>query len=837
MIASNAVNLLAAQNTDSQHSINKSSGNRIGVGFGVGGRSIGFTLDLTVSRGRGDADGDDLSYMNAHVNAGNNVSVSGGDTTLKGGVISGNNVAADIGGNLNIESLQDRSTYESKQTSAGFNASLCVPPFCYGASTVGASFSKSNVNGNYLSVLEQSGIKSGDGGFQVAVAGNTDLIGGVLSSSQAVIDQNKNLLTTGSLTSSDLQNKDEHSASGLSLSGSVSAKFGDQTTLPEKLTDEQKEAARADGKPGASGGIGSVSGTQGSVTASGISGGTVVINDQAKQLATGKDADAVLAGVDRSVTTDSSKNAANALTKGWDGQQLQKDVDAQVAITQAFSVQAPKAIAKFADDKIKQLTDQHASLEEIAKWDEGGEYRVALHTVSGALLGGLSGALGSGVVAGSAKQLDDLQTNAEASLIEQGLSPQAAKAAAQAFGELTSLGIGAAVGGESGAATSIATDTNNRQLSVKEIALAKKNATLVQREAKRNGENISVDEAEARIERQILRWVDGSTAQKDGGKTDEVVLSALGMSGKDNSLGMTWDYRNYAKIYGGDYNDPTINQQNVSLYSPLLAQTNVGLTQQQITDRNDGAGAPVAKIGAVALGVATAVEVIPAAGVLANSAFQACKSNIILCINKANIWSSEVAIGDALHTGIGVGVGSLALVPEQKATNAIFDGIGSLKTIPQVQAPLAIGMANTPGVVLRNGLEDHEFLQNTEIAQMIGGVFEGAPSKSFRGIDGWMNGVPVQLKTVEGQSISAIQRNIIKGAINLTNAGYAGDLYIDATKTGISMEKIIDFAKPGTPISNVLNEGSVQRLYIKTSEGWLYMVKGKIATTGGLNGE
>nr|WP_036168368.1 hemagglutinin repeat-containing protein [Massilia sp. 9096] len=462
--ADNAVNLLAAQNTDSQHSTNKSSGNSIGVGFGVGGTSNGFTIDLAVSRGRGNADGDDVSYTNTHVSAGNKVSLlSGSDTTLRGGVISGNNVTADIGGNLNIESLQDRSTYESKQTSAGLNASLCIPPMCFGVSTVGGSFSKSNVNGNYLSVLEQSGIKTGDGGFQVAVAGNTDLIGGVLSSTQAAIDQNKNLLNTGSLTSSDLQNKDEHSASGLSLSGSVSATLGGQTTLPDKLTEAQRDAARADGKPGASGGFGSVSGSQGSVTASGISGGAVVINDQAKQLATGKDADAVLASVDRSVTTDSSKNAASALTKDWDAQQLQKDVDAQVAITQAFSVQAPKAIAKFADDKIKELTEQHASPEEIAKWEEGGEYRVALHTVSGGLLGGLGGALGSGVVAGSAKQLDLLQTNAEASLVEQGLSPQAAKAAAQAFGEITSLGIGSVVGGGAGSAAAIATDANNRQ--------------------------------------------------------------------------------------------------------------------------------------------------------------------------------------------------------------------------------------------------------------------------------------------------------------------------------------------------------------------------------------
>ena len=136
LAADNKVNLVAAESTASQHSTNKSSGSSIGVGFGIGGTSNGFTIDLAVNKARGNAEGEDVTYTNTHVNGGQNVTViSGGDTTPKGGVITGQNVIADIGGDLNIESLQDRSTFESKQKSAGLNASLCLPPFCYGAST------------------------------------------------------------------------------------------------------------------------------------------------------------------------------------------------------------------------------------------------------------------------------------------------------------------------------------------------------------------------------------------------------------------------------------------------------------------------------------------------------------------------------------------------------------------------------------------------------------------------------------------------------------------------------------------------------------------------------
>jgi filamentous hemagglutinin len=59
------------------------------------------------------------------------------------------------------------------------------------------NFVKSNINSNYASVTEQSGIKAGDGGFTVNVKGNTALVGGAITSTQAAIDNNKNSFNTG----------------------------------------------------------------------------------------------------------------------------------------------------------------------------------------------------------------------------------------------------------------------------------------------------------------------------------------------------------------------------------------------------------------------------------------------------------------------------------------------------------------------------------------------------------------------------------------------------------------------------------------------------------------
>jgi len=114
--ADNQINLLAAQNTSSQHSTNSSSGASLGIGFAMGGSQNGFTLEAGINKGRGNADGSDMTNVSTKVRAGNAVSLdSGGDTTLKGATVTGNTVAAKVGGDLNVESLQDTSKYDAKQ--------------------------------------------------------------------------------------------------------------------------------------------------------------------------------------------------------------------------------------------------------------------------------------------------------------------------------------------------------------------------------------------------------------------------------------------------------------------------------------------------------------------------------------------------------------------------------------------------------------------------------------------------------------------------------------------------------------------------------------------------
>jgi filamentous hemagglutinin len=489
LVADNQINLLAAESASSQHSTNSSSGASIGVNYNIGGTQNGWSLELAANRASGKADGDTTSYSNSHVSAGSTVNLqSGGDTNIKGSVVSAANVVGNIGGDLNIQSLQDKAVYDSKQKSAGASLSVCIPPACYGASTVAGNLSRAAVNGDFLSVVEQSGIKTGDGGFQLVVHGNTDLIGGVISSSQAAIDQGKNSLATGSLTYTALQNKDVYEASSFAMSGSVSGKFGDQgaparqrEALGGDTPNADELAAGSKAAPSATGGTGRDNGSQISTTASGVSAGALTITDAVKQAATGKTVEQALAGIANEVTTDNAASQAGALTQAWNGENLMKEVQAQTQITQAFSAQAPRQIADFASQREKELNEQlrknpgePSILSELEKWGEGGSYRVALHTVSGALSGGIGGALGAVTVASSAQLLTDLQFKTELAFVESGMTPVAARALAQGFAEATSIAVGSVVGGTTGASAALTTDTNNRQEAIAEISLIRK---------------------------------------------------------------------------------------------------------------------------------------------------------------------------------------------------------------------------------------------------------------------------------------------------------------------------------------------------------------------------
>lgn len=415
--ADDKIYLGAAKSSDSLNRKNSSNSGSIGISFGTDG----LLFNVSASKGKGKADGTDIIHTNTRVQAGNTVTLqSGADTEIKGAVVSGNRVIAEVDGNLTIESLQDTSHYNSKQQN--ISGSISVG---YGKMGGSLNIGKEKIKSNYASVIEQSGIKAGDDGFQIQVKENTDLKGAIIASTDKAAQENRNSLTTGSLTTSDIQNKAEYKAQGFSLgigysSGGSSVGKNSQgqaqsggnqtpgTTLPS-LNGLSATAPIAI----------SAKGNEQSTTRSGISDASLDITDEQQQLAlTGKDTEGTIAELNRDVSSDIDQS--NALTPIFD----EEEIKAGFAITSAFAREAGTFLenrAKQADSKIAQakkkeqeardpnnnlndpqrqaLLDKADTLKSEAQtisdnWGPGGTYRQITTALVAAASGNTSAAAG-----------------------------------------------------------------------------------------------------------------------------------------------------------------------------------------------------------------------------------------------------------------------------------------------------------------------------------------------------------------------------------------------------------------------------------------------------------
>ncbi|MCO6180925.1 hemagglutinin repeat-containing protein [Ciceribacter sp. RN22] len=179
------------------------------TGFSATSSGAGFGIDLGTglpvangSYATGEGDGTGVYNLNSHVTGtGTVVLNSGADTVLRGAVVSGETVIANVGGDLLIESLQDTAAYDEKSfsVSAGF-----------GPSGLSGGFNKGTVTGDFANVTEQSGIVAGSGGYHVVVEGGVDLVGGVIASTDTTGNSS---LSADHLTYSDLTNSSSASTS------------------------------------------------------------------------------------------------------------------------------------------------------------------------------------------------------------------------------------------------------------------------------------------------------------------------------------------------------------------------------------------------------------------------------------------------------------------------------------------------------------------------------------------------------------------------------------------------------------------------------------------------
>lgn len=405
LISDNRIDLLTTPGTYSESSSNSSRSAGVGMSLGAAGPAF----SASGSKGKGHSQSEERIHSKTRVTGGEGVDFhAGGDMLMREAVISAPKVMGRVGGDLTIESLQDTSRFEGKQSSASGSFGLGI-----GYAASGAGLSRSRARGDFASTGTPAGIQAGDGGFDLEVKGKTVLKGAVIASTQDAIDKQRNRLVTRTLITSDIENRSDFEAGGFNLSGGITKggqKQG-QATGSDTVTDPAKWSTQNLGRAGtdaAAAGVSRDRGSERSITRSGVSPGTIVITDEAAQQAlTGHTAAATVASLNRDVGTGDPNPG---LSRKWDGKELMQEQAANAEIVAAFGQQASKAIGQYAQQQMTtagelrlqaqrdpaRAAELNAQAQDIEKnWGNEGLARVLAHSVVGGLTGGAAGAAGS----------------------------------------------------------------------------------------------------------------------------------------------------------------------------------------------------------------------------------------------------------------------------------------------------------------------------------------------------------------------------------------------------------------------------------------------------------
>ena len=218
------LNITASKNTNITEQNSKSSSASVGASLELG-KGPSYSISGSMSKGEVSANG--TTYNESNVTANKDLSfTSGKDTNIKGGNLSGEKVTGNVGGSLNIESKQDSNSYKENNKSVGASVGLGSNKAVSGSASVG------KIDSKYESVTDQSGIYAGKEGFDIRVEDNTDLKGGIISSTA---DADKNKISTGTLTFEDIQNKADYKAggAGIKVNKNNDAEYNEKGITPD----------------------------------------------------------------------------------------------------------------------------------------------------------------------------------------------------------------------------------------------------------------------------------------------------------------------------------------------------------------------------------------------------------------------------------------------------------------------------------------------------------------------------------------------------------------------------------------------------------------------------
>ncbi len=402
LAANRDILLEAAANTQKLDGKNKSSGGAVGVSVGYSAdNGVGLSIFANANQGSGKEIGTGTTWTETTLDAGSQVKlVSGRDTTLKGAQVNGEQIIANVGRDLTLQSLQDSDYYDSKQKNVSAGASVAIIG-TGGSASVSASQSK--IDSNYKSVQEQTGLYAGKGGFQIDVGNHTQLDGSVIASTA---EADKNRLSTGTLGWSSIDNKADYKSQQQSVSIS-SASDGSGKFISNMPSGMLVAYNHGD----------SASGTTGSA----ISNGTLEIRDPANQqqdvASLSRDVEHANGSISPIFDKEKEQNRLKQVqliaeigTQAMDIVRTQGKIDADREAKKELkerNVQPPGPNASETELEAyqKELLATNAYKEFSEYYGTGGKYQQVTQAVTAALQGLVGGDIGSALAGASAPYL------------------------------------------------------------------------------------------------------------------------------------------------------------------------------------------------------------------------------------------------------------------------------------------------------------------------------------------------------------------------------------------------------------------------------------------------
>ncbi|MEZ8100376.1 two-partner secretion domain-containing protein [Vibrio bivalvicida] len=213
-IAANEVNITSSQDTHNSKSETQSG--KIGASMTVYGASTGINLNASFDRSQSTSSS--VTHNNSQLNADNITITSNQDTNIKGATVAANeSLTVDVGGDLNVASVQDR--HSSSQKGMGISGGL---------SSTGASGGVNASNGRTRTKQTVLTSLNSGGSADITVANNTDVKGALIATTdENGQDSEKLNLTTGTFTYADLSNTSYNQNRSLGLNTSVGVNDGE----------------------------------------------------------------------------------------------------------------------------------------------------------------------------------------------------------------------------------------------------------------------------------------------------------------------------------------------------------------------------------------------------------------------------------------------------------------------------------------------------------------------------------------------------------------------------------------------------------------------------------